>query len=216
MELIENLPPRVDSYSQVGKVNAMTSRRSLVAGLITLCGGAIAAGAALPWVDADGTRPASGITHTAFGGLRHLTYAHSAVATSFAVVVATAGALVFVGGLAASRLLTGSFSVIALATAALWIYLNAHHYRPTDLRYNDLRLGAWLTIAGGLIAAVATIRLRRKDASSDVAPWESLAALADSGRHPSEVKGDRRGWTPDSSARPRPRHPGGNQATRSA
>jgi hypothetical protein len=123
---------------------------------------------------------------------------------------------VFVGGLAASRLLTGSFSVTALATAALWIYLNAHHYRPTELRYNDLRLGAWLTIVGGFVAAVATVRLRRKDASSDVAPWESLAALADGGRHPSEVKRDRREWTPDSSPRPRARHPGGNQATRSA
>jgi hypothetical protein len=163
-------------------VYAMTNRRPLVAALITLCGGAIAAGAVLPWVNASGTRPASGIYHTSFGGLRHLTYAHSAAATSFAAVVATAGILVLVGGLAASRLVTGPFAVIALATGALWIWLNARHFHPTDLRYNDLRTGAWLTLAGGLIALLATFRLRRKDASANTAPWESLEELADRGQ----------------------------------
>jgi hypothetical protein len=164
-------------------VNAMTTRRPLVAALVTLCGLAITAGAALPWVDARGTRPASGITHTSLIGLRHLAYAHSATSTSFAVAVAAAGIVVVVGGLAASRLLTGPFSVIALATGALWIWLNARHYNASDLRYNDLRIGAWLTIGGSLIAMLATFRIRRKDASADTAPWESFAALNNDGRY---------------------------------
>ena len=168
--------------TRVGMVNAMTTRRPLVAALVTLCGLAITAGAALPWVDARGTRPASGITHTSFIGLRHLAYAHSATSTSFAVAVAAAGILVVVGGLAASRLLTGLFSVIALAAGAVWIWLNARHYNPTDLRYNDLRVGAWLTIAGGLIAVLAIIPIRRKDPSADTAPWGSFAALSNDGQ----------------------------------
>jgi hypothetical protein len=163
-------------------VNAMTTRRPLVAALVTLCGLAITAGAALPWLDARDTRPASGITHTSFTGLRHLAYAHSATATSFAVVVAVTGILVVVGGLAASRLLTGPFSLIALATGALWIWLNARHYNPTDLRYNDLRAGAWLTMAGSLIAVLAAIPIRRKDALADTPPWGSFAALSNDGQ----------------------------------
>jgi len=155
----------------------MTTRRPLVAALVTVCGLAITAGAALPWIDSRGTRPASGITHTSLFELRHLHYAHSATTTSLAIVVAAAGILVVVGGVAASRLLTGAFSVVALAAAALWIWLNARHYNPTGLRYNDLRAGAWLTIAGSLIAVLAIIPIRRKDESADVAPWASFAAL---------------------------------------
>ena len=166
----------------MGMVNAMTTRRPLAVTLVTLCGGAITAGAALPWVTARGTRPASGITHTSFSGLRHLAYAHSATATSFAVVVATAGILVVIGGLAASRLLTLPFSVIALAAGALWIVLNARHYHPTSLRLGDLRAGAWLTLAGSLIALLGTFRIRRRDDSADTAPWDSIAPFANRDR----------------------------------
>ncbi|HEU0242059.1 MAG TPA: hypothetical protein VFR11_22790 [Micromonosporaceae bacterium] len=158
----------------------MTSRRPLVAALVTLCGLAITAGAALPWIKARGTRPASGITHTSFGGIRHFTYTHSGTGTSFAVVVAAAGILLFVGGLMASRLLAGTFSVIALAAGGCWIWLNARHYHQTYLPYKDLRLGAWLTIAGGLIALLATWWLRRRDDLADTSPWQSsVAALVD-------------------------------------
>jgi hypothetical protein len=158
---------------------AMTSRRPLVAALVTLCGLAITAGAALPWIKARGSRPASGITHTSFFGLRHLAYNHSGTTTSFAIAVGAAGILLVVGGLLASRLFAGAFAVIALAVGVLWIWLNARHYdySPTDLRYNDLRVGAWLTIAGGVVAVLAFWWLRRKDELADTAPWQSFAAL---------------------------------------
>src|SRR5262245_61503318 len=91
----------------------MTTRRPLVVALVTLCGLAITAGAALPWIKARGSRPASGITHTSLVGLRHLTYTHSATSTSFAVAVAAAGILLVVSGLVASRVLAGVLSVIA-------------------------------------------------------------------------------------------------------
>ena len=157
----------------------MTTRRPLVVALVTLCGLAITAGAALPWIKARGSRPASGITHTSLVGLRHLTYTHSATSTSFAVAVAAAGILLVVSGLVASRVLAGVLSVIALAAAGSWIWLNARHYNPTDLRYNDLRVGAWLTIVGGVIAVLAIWWLRRKDSLADSSPWQSVAALYD-------------------------------------
>lgn len=157
----------------------MTTRRPLVAALVTLCGVSITAGAVLPWVDAGGTRPASGITHTSMLGLRHLAYVPSAAAKSFAVPIAAAGILVLIGGVCAWRLLAGVFAAMALAAAGLWIALNAHHYGPTGLRYNDLRAGAWLTIAGGLVALLVAVLMRRKDASADTSPWDSVPTLAD-------------------------------------
>ena len=156
----------------------MTTRRPLVAALVTLSGVAITAGSLLPWVGARDDRPASGITQTSLLGLRHFAYEHSATPTSFAVLVAAAGILVVIAGLAAWRPLAVVFSVVALGAAALWVTLNAHHYSPTDLRYNDLRIGAWLTAAGGFIALLAAVPMRRRDASADTSPWDSAPGLA--------------------------------------
>jgi hypothetical protein len=158
----------------------MTTRRPLVVALVTLCGLAITAGAALPWIKARGTRPASGITHTSLFALRHLTYTYSTTTKSYAIAVAAVGILLVVGGLIASRVVAGALSVIALAAAALWIWLNARHYNSSHLPYKDLRAGAWLTIAGGLVAVIAIWWLRRKDDLADTSPWQSsVAALAD-------------------------------------
>ena len=155
----------------------MTTRRPLVAALVTLCGLAITAGAALPWIKARDTRPASGITHTSFVGLRHLAYTHSATSTSFAVVVAAAGIILAIAALFASRLFAGAFALVGLATGAVWIWLNMRHYKPTHLAYTDLRAGAWLTIGGAVIAVLATLWMRRRDELADTAPWQSFAAL---------------------------------------
>jgi len=78
------------------------------------------------------------------------------------MVVIVAGALVFVGGVFASRLLAGLFSLIALAAAGVWIGLNATHYSTTSLTYSDLRLGAWLAIGGSLIGLWSSFFLRRR------------------------------------------------------
>jgi hypothetical protein len=175
----------------------MTTRRPLVAALVTLCGLAITAGAFLPWVDARGTRPASGITHTSLLALRHFAYADSAVTASFAVAVAATGILVLTGGLAAWRWLTGVFAAMALAAAGLWTALNARHYDPTGLRYNDLRAGAWLTVAGGVVALAVTAVMRRRDASADTSPWDSDPWLAED--DPDAVPAPARpapGWQP--------------------
>jgi len=76
------------------------------------------------------------------------------------MVVVVAGALVFVGGVFASRLLAGLFSLIALAAAGAWIGLNAAHYSPTSLTYTDLRLGAWLAIGGSVIGLLSSFFVR--------------------------------------------------------
>lgn len=137
-------------------------RRPVVAVFVALCGIAIAVGAILTWVDARGPRPASGIRHTAISGLFHWSYQYTgSFLTSFAMVVVVAGALVFIGGLAASRLLAVLFSFIALAAAGVWIGLDASHYSSADMPYSDLRIGAWLTIGGGLIGLIGGFFLRR-------------------------------------------------------
>ena len=140
-----------------------TERRTAVAALIALCGIAIAVGALQTWVSASGRRPNSGVRHTAIAGVLHWHYqSTSSFTNSFAMVVIVAGALVFVGGVFASRLLAGLFSLIALAAAGVWIGLNATHYSPTSLTYSDLRLGAWLAIGGSLIGLWSSFFLRRR------------------------------------------------------
>ena len=140
-----------------------TERRTGVAALVVLCGIAIAVGAIQTWVSARGHRPGSGIRHTALSGVLHWHYqSTSSFTDSLAMAVIVAGALVFVAGVFASRLLAGLFSLIALAAAGAWIGLNAAHYSPTSLTYSDLRLGAWLVIGGSLIGLLSSFFVRRR------------------------------------------------------
>jgi len=127
-----------------------------------LCGIAIAAGAFLSWVNARGARPAAGITHTSITGLFHWNYQHSGWLASFGIVIAAAGALVFLGGIVASRLGAGLFALVALAAAGAWVGLDASHYHTSDLPYSDLRLGAWLALGGALIGLIGSFFLRRR------------------------------------------------------
>lgn len=141
----------------------MSSRRPGVAFIAALCGIAIGLGALLPWVVARGPRPRSGITHTSVPGLFHWSYENaSPFLRSFGAVVLVAGVLVFLGALAAARLVTGFFALVALVAAGLWIGLNASHYNPTDMPYSDLLAGAWLAVAGGLVALLCAFFLRRR------------------------------------------------------
>ncbi|HUZ54235.1 MAG TPA: hypothetical protein VMU94_17130 [Streptosporangiaceae bacterium] len=140
-----------------------TRRRAAVAVLVALCGIAIAAGSVLTWTSARGHRPSSGIRHTAISGVLHWTYQSTGLFThSFAMVVLVAGALVIVGGVFASRLLAGLFSLVALAASGAWIGLNARHYSPVNLPYSDLRLGAWLAVGGSLIGLLSSFFMRRR------------------------------------------------------
>ena len=136
-------------------------RRALAATIVALCGLVIAAGAIQTWIGARGTRPSSGISHTAIAGVLHWTYQHCAAFDhSFAMVVTVAGGLVFLGGVVASELVASVFSFIALAASATWIGLNASHYSPVNLPYTDLRAGAWLAIGGSLLALMSSFFVR--------------------------------------------------------
>ena len=143
----------------------MRNRRSgVVSLLVALCGIAIAVGAFPTWVSARGRRPSSGIRHTAISGLFHWRYTYTGPFTlSFALIVVACGALVFVGGVFASRLVAGLFTLIALGAAGVWIGLNSSHYSPTNMPYSDLRLGAWLVLGGGLIGLFGSLLMRRRE-----------------------------------------------------
>lgn len=140
-----------------------TRRRAAVAVLVALCGIAIAAGSVQTWITARGGRPDSGIRHTAISGVLHWSYQPTDLFThSFAMVVLVAGALVFVGGVFASRLLAALFSLIALAASTAWIGLYATYYNPANLPYSDLRLGAWLALGGSLIGLLSSFSIRHR------------------------------------------------------
>jgi hypothetical protein len=85
---------------------------------------------------------------------------------SFAVVVLVAGLLVLVGAVAGSRVLTGLCCLAALTAGGLWIALSASHYDKVygtiDWPSSDLRIGAWLSLIGGLVGLGATFVLRRR------------------------------------------------------
>ena len=96
-------------------------------------------------------------------GLFHWSYEDtSQFLRSFGVVVLAAGVLVFLGALAARRVVVALFTLVALAAAGLWIGLNVSHYNPTDLLYSDLRVGAWLTVVGGLVGLLSAFVIRRR------------------------------------------------------
>lgn len=137
-------------------------RRPLAAVIAGLCGIAIGVGAFLPWIAARGSRPGSGINHTLLTGLLHWSYqSTSSFYTSVAVAVGACGLLVLIGALVGSRFLAGLFSLLALAVGGAWIVLNATHFSSSYLPYADSRLGAWLTLGGGLIGLIAAVLLRR-------------------------------------------------------
>jgi len=118
--------------------------------------------------------------------LFHWSYQYSgSFLTSFAMVVVVAGTVVFLGGLAASRLLA-VFSRSSLYThTGLWIGLDASHYNSADMPYSDLRIGAWLTIGGGLIELISGFVVRRSLVrpvlTSPRRPRTTLAAGRESG-----------------------------------
>jgi hypothetical protein len=141
----------------------MTTRRGLVCVLVVLCGAAIIAGTRLGWVTASGRRPASGISDTSLTGLQHWSYeASSSYFTSFSFAILAAGALVVLAGVLASTFLATLFSFIALVGAGLWIGLNATHFSLVSLTSADLRIGAWLTIGGGLLGLVSSFFMRAR------------------------------------------------------
>jgi hypothetical protein len=137
--------------------------RTAIAVIIILSGFAIIAGARLSWIGKRGHRPASGITDTAVTGLLHWSYqACKTYYNSFSFVVLVCGVLVILGGLFASRLLAGVFALIALIAAGLWLGLNASHYSSVNLIYQDLRIGAWLTVGGAIVAIIFAGFVRRR------------------------------------------------------
>src|SRR5262249_35096850 len=105
----------------------MRSERRLAVGLlIALCGIAIGVGSELSWIRARGARPGGGITHVSLTSVLHWSLQSTgSYLKSFAFAVVIAGALVFLGALFGSRVVTAIFAAIALAAAVIWLTLEA-------------------------------------------------------------------------------------------
>ena len=128
-----------------------------------LCGIAIGVGSELSWIRARGARPAAGITHAAIASVLHWSLQPTgSYLKSFAFAIVIAAALVFLGGVFGSRVVSGIFAAVALAAAIIWLALEAGKYSKVDLPFSDLRIGALLTGGAALIALAATAYLRRR------------------------------------------------------
>ena len=128
-----------------------------------LCGIAIGVGSESSWIRARGARPAAGITHAAITSVLHWSLQPTgSYLKSFAFAIVIAAALVFLGGVFGSRVVSGIFAAVALAAAIIWLALEAGKYSKVDLPFSDLRIGALLTGGAALIALAATAYLRRR------------------------------------------------------
>jgi hypothetical protein len=154
--------------------SARTRIRVPVAAFTALCGAAAGLGGLLTWLTARGPRPRMGMDHTSLSRMLVYTFANSSsfwASAGFAVLVL--GVLMVIGALTGLRTLTVLAAVLALAAAGMWIGLVVHHYNtpdlpnvhyanPASLPWHDLREGAWMTIAGGVLGLVSAFWLRRR------------------------------------------------------
>ncbi len=143
----------------------MRYRHRLAAGvIIALCGLAIAAGTELTWINVGHGHPSAGIKHTALKSVLNWSYQSTGpFLRTFGFAVVIIGAIVFLGGLAGSRLVAGSFALLALVAGGLWLGLYVSRFNTTNLPVSDLRPGAWLTLGGGVLALIAVEFLHRRE-----------------------------------------------------
>jgi hypothetical protein len=143
-----------------------------VAVFAAACGVIIAVGALLPWLGADGARPAMGMRHTSLSQMLVYTVRESSMGSSVAFAVLVLGALIVIGALTGLRIMVGTAALLALAAGGMWIGLIEHHYNtpelpnihyvnPANLPWSGLRLGAWLTIAAAVLALLSAFALRQ-------------------------------------------------------
>jgi LPXTG-motif cell wall-anchored protein len=112
--------------------------------------------------------------HTSFSQMLVYSFANvNPFWKSAGFVLLALGVLMAIGALAGLRTLTVLAALLALAAAGMWIGLIEHHYNtpnqpnahylnPANLPWSDLRAGAWLTIAGAVLALLSAFLLRRR------------------------------------------------------
>ena len=164
-----------------------TRIRPQIAVFAALCGVATAAGGLLTWISAKGPRPSTGMTHTSVSQMLVYTFqSGSAFWASVGFIVLLLGALIVVGAVTGLRILVGVAAVLALASGGIWIGLvvqhyntptlsKAHYLNPANLPWADLRIGAWLTIGGGVLALLSAFALKNR-AAAEADALERLGA----------------------------------------
>jgi hypothetical protein len=127
-----------------------------------ISGIAIAVSSVLPWISSGSARPQGKVEHVSASKMLSWKYvAPVPFDRSVGLAILVCGALVVLGALAGSRLVTAVFAVVTLAVAGSWIGLYASAYRGVVLLWPDLQVGGWLALVGGLIALISGLRVRR-------------------------------------------------------
>jgi hypothetical protein len=168
-------------------MSSRTRIRPQVALIAAVFGIATAVGGLLTWISANGPRPSTGMAHTSLSQMLVYTYRNgSSLWASVGFAVLLLGALIVVGAVTGVRTLVGIAAVLAIAAGGMWIGLVVHHYNtptlsnshylnPANLPWSDLRVGAWLTLGGAVLAFVSAFLLRQRTAKVDSLETVSVA-----------------------------------------
>jgi hypothetical protein len=149
-------------------VSGNTRIRPSAAALAALGGGGIIAGSFLTWVKRRGTHPSTGVNHTSVSEAVRWSYQHTgSFWTSVGVALLILGVLVIVAALTGSRTLAVLSSLLALGVTGTWLGLVATQlWQLKSLPWSGLREGAWLSLAGGILALLSAFFLRKQDRST--------------------------------------------------
>lgn len=131
---------------------------SILSGLAVMIGGLF-----LPWLVATETRPELRTGQTGLMDLFRFRFSEDvSLFASVGLLLAVLGLIMIIGGGAALRALTAIASVLALVVGALWIINADQNFADSALALEALRIGAWLTLGGGLLGLFSSLFLRHR------------------------------------------------------
>jgi hypothetical protein len=158
-------------------VSRSTRIRPTAAALTALGGAGIIVGAFLTWVKRRGTHPSTGVNHTSVSEAVQWSYKHTgSLWTSVGLVLLILGILVIVAALTGSRTLAVLSSLLALGVTGSWLGLIAARlWQLKSLPWSGLSDGAWLSLAGGILALLSAFFLRQRNHSAVVRPGQEAS-----------------------------------------
>ena len=137
--------------------------------LACVCGVATGIGGFFGWMDIRSRQNIPRMDYTSLSGiLNYSLVTDHTYLKSVGFVLLLLGVVMVLGGLSGLRVLTALGALLALATAAIWIGLVAHHFsgphlpnrfyvNPAHLPWFELRDAAWVTICGSSLGFLSTL-----------------------------------------------------------
>lgn len=147
--------------------------------LVGLGGLAVTGGSFLTWISATGGRPQLGVNQTSLSHmLTYMFVSNENTVHSVGFVIRVLGIIMIIGAILGLRMITWLASLLAVALGIMWFGLVVHYFNtpglpniyylnPLHLPWADLRLGAWLALAGAVLGLLLSPFLRRSRAEKE-------------------------------------------------